>query len=329
MSDFVRPGQVLSGLVSQQASELYTRLLVKGSAQLGKGPGEIDVEADAPKELLAAAVVFRSGEDDNLLLPVTPAAALRTLLEQRHEELGDLQKRLRDGWRRLENQLPSTVDGGHGAGGRPGVEILTDGRRISAIAMELYHSAKVQFRGTETGDFPTRPTANRGFKPPPGAIEAGVRYRYLYQATVHNTPWGQQIIRDAVESGEEIRLRKHMPVKLMQMDSAAALLGIDRVANAALLIRSTELLAMIAEWFDLMWEDRLTNMIDGTTPSGLKPDQLQVLRLLPSADTDDTIARSMGTSVTTVRRHIRAIYAALGVNTRFAAGAAAVRRGWI
>jgi len=329
MSDSGRTGQVLSGLVSQQASELYSRLLVHGSLRLGKGHAAIDLDAPATQELLGAAVVFRSGQDDNLLLPVTPAAALRTLLEQRHEDLGELQQRLRDGWRRLENQLPSTVDSGSRPGMRPGVEILTDGLRISAIAMELYHSPKTQFRGTETGDFPTRPTSKRGFTPPASAIDAGVRYRYLYQSAVNNTPWGQEIIRDAIDAGEEIRLRKFMPVKLMQMDGVVALLGIDRRANAALLIKQPELLQMIAEWFDLMWEDRLTTLIDDTAPTGLKPDQLQVLRLLPTADTDDTIAKSMGTSVTTVRRHIRAIYAALGVNTRFAAGAAAVRRGWI
>ena len=40
-------------------------------------------------------------------------------------------------------------------------------------------------------------------------------------------------------------------------------------------------------------------------------------------------AQLTGTSTTTVRRHIAAILRRLGVSSRFAAGAAAQRRGWI
>ena len=85
---------------------------------------------------------------------------------------------------------------------------------------------------------------------------------------------------------------------------------------------------MISEWSDLMWGDPLTTIIDDSAQTGLKADQMQVLRLLPSAGTDDAIAKSICMSVTTFRRHIKAIYGTLGVHTRFAAGAAA-RRGWI
>jgi DNA-binding NarL/FixJ family response regulator len=329
MSDSGRGGLVLSGLVSPAAAELYSRLLVNGSLPVGTRPGEVDPDSEATKELLAAAVVFRSGQDDNLVRPVAPARALRALLELRHEDLGGLQQRLQEGWRRLEQQLPSTVVGGSDSSGRSGVEILTDGPRISALAAELYRTARVEFRGTETGDFPTRPSVNRGFTPRLTAIEAGVRYRYLYQASVHNTVWGRQVIRESIAAGEQIRLRKSMPVKMMQVDTSAALVSVDRTASAALLVRSPELLEMLAEWFDLMWEDRLTTSIDSSVPPGLSPAQLEVLRLLLSAETDNAIARSIGASVTTVRRHIRAIYAALGVNTRFAAGAAAARCGWI
>jgi DNA-binding NarL/FixJ family response regulator len=44
---------------------------------------------------------------------------------------------------------------------------------------------------------------------------------------------------------------------------------------------------------------------------------------------DAAIARRAGVSVVSVRRHITAVLAKLGVTSRFAAGAAAQRRGWI
>jgi DNA-binding NarL/FixJ family response regulator len=56
--------------------------------------------------------------------------------------------------------------------------------------------------------------------------------------------------------------------------------------------------------------------------------QRNVLTLMLSSD-DETIARRLELSVTTVRRHIKAIYRALGVNSRFAAGMAAAKLNWL
>jgi DNA-binding NarL/FixJ family response regulator len=56
--------------------------------------------------------------------------------------------------------------------------------------------------------------------------------------------------------------------------------------------------------------------------------QLRVLRMMPTDD-DAAIARRLRLSVSTVRRHIKALYLMLGVNNRFAAGMVAAKRGWI
>jgi DNA-binding NarL/FixJ family response regulator len=44
---------------------------------------------------------------------------------------------------------------------------------------------------------------------------------------------------------------------------------------------------------------------------------------------DHGIARRLEISVTTVRRHIKAIYEMLGVDNRFAAGVLAAKHGWL
>ena len=56
--------------------------------------------------------------------------------------------------------------------------------------------------------------------------------------------------------------------------------------------------------------------------------QLKVLRMMPTDD-DAAIARRLRLSVSTVRRHIKALYQMLGVNNRFAAGMVAAKRGWV
>ncbi|MEV0073573.1 LuxR C-terminal-related transcriptional regulator [Amycolatopsis sp. NPDC050768] len=54
-----------------------------------------------------------------------------------------------------------------------------------------------------------------------------------------------------------------------------------------------------------------------------------MLSLLAAGLTDEAIARSTGTGERTVRRHVCAILEILRVESRFAAGVAAAKRGWV
>jgi DNA-binding NarL/FixJ family response regulator len=51
--------------------------------------------------------------------------------------------------------------------------------------------------------------------------------------------------------------------------------------------------------------------------------------MLSTSQSDEAIARAAGMSVRTVRRHVAAILEILGVNSRFAAGMMAAKRGWL
>lgn len=66
-------------------------------------------------------------------------------------------------------------------------------------------------------------------------------------------------------------------------------------------------------------------------PSAGEPtdEERQILALLASGATDETIARLMDFSSRTAHRRVRELTAKLGVETRFQAGVAAVRHGWL
>jgi DNA-binding CsgD family transcriptional regulator len=59
----------------------------------------------------------------------------------------------------------------------------------------------------------------------------------------------------------------------------------------------------------------------------LSPREREVLRLIAAGDTSKAIARALGTSVTTVERHITHLYEKIGVRGRAEATAYALRRG--
>lgn len=314
----------LAGLVSHDAEVLYRRLRAAGTVAAER----FRASGDAAKELLDVGIAFHSGQDDSLIRPVDPPMALRLLLGHRQRELVDRQDRIIQGWNRLTDLLPSAFDGTPSER-VDGVRLITNFDEIVTRAAELYPSPKHRLRGTETGAFLTRPTRNRLRRPPPGSVRAGVRFQMIYDTEYLDTEPGSEIIRDSARAGEEVRLRDRLPVKMLHVDNSIALVGVGPAARTALLVRAGAVLAMLADWFDLMWEDASTVRLPGG-PDAAEPDELQmrVLRMMPTDD-DTAIARRLTLSVSTVRRHIKALYVMLGVNNRFAAGMVAAKRGWI
>jgi DNA-binding CsgD family transcriptional regulator len=328
MTDTGRPA-TLAGLVSAEAEETYQRLCTAGALRIGTSEGAVDPRSAGIAELLDLGVAFRSGQDDALVRPVAPAVALRILIEARQHEMVSFQNRILDGWTRLGKLLPTALDGGNGEERLDGIRVLTTFEDVVTRAAELYSAPKTRLRGTETGVFPTRPSGDRVRVPPPSALRGGARFQMIYEVDYQTTDAGASIIERSLRAGEEVRLRHWLPVKMLHVDDAIALVAADRAGQNAVLVQAPAVVAMLAEWFDLLWESPTTMAYPvGGTGTALTPAQCDVLKLMVAND-DETIARRLGVSVSTVRRHIKAIYRALGVNSRFAAGMAAAKLNWI
>lgn len=297
----------LAGLVSQEAEALFLRMLASG-------PAQGDPRSAAATELLDLGLAVHSSSSA-AIRPVDQAAALRLLLERRQHELMDQQRRILDGWTRLTSLLPRDL------GGRmcDGVVPLESFDEMAARTAELYPSAKQHVRGTDTGDGPAIINGAQG-------QARAARFRMIYPVTCVATPAGARIVEDSAAAGRQVRLRRDIPMKMLHVDDEVALISGAR--STGFLVQTPAIVTMLAEWFDLMWADAATIAPGGADEPGLTPAQHTVLRLMFAGD-DATIARKLAMSTTTVRRHVKAIYQVLGVNSRFAAGVAAAKRGWI
>ncbi|NUR89319.1 MAG: helix-turn-helix transcriptional regulator [Nonomuraea sp.] len=315
-------GNSLAGLVSPQAQALYDLLSARGELKL-----DVDVDGEAPEtlELLRAGVAFRGGEGDALLRPVSTAAALRLLVDREHAELVSRQARLASGWRGLVARL-----GFQGEPEEPaissGVQVIATMPEAAAKAVELYAAGTRLVRAAFTVDFETEPTAHRLLLPPASALADGAEYLGLYDVAYSGVPWGRRLMADSAAAGETVRMRKGVPTKLILVDDATALVAVAATGVPALLVTAPELVRMLSDWFDLMWRDSVTPEGDDIP---LTTAQRRVVRQLATGMTDEQIAHESGVSVRTVRRHIAVAMHALGADTRFAAGVAAARRGWL
>jgi DNA-binding CsgD family transcriptional regulator len=174
-----------------------------------------------------------------------------------------------------------------------------------------------------TGDFA---------QPPLPASRGLVRCRSIYEASVMEDPVGPAhhpgvrgsggACAAAAQGADEAETGR-----LHHCDTAATPAG----TAGALLIRAPVIIAALREYFEMLWE-RATPIAPqrgGQPGDRVTPAQHTVLGLMAEGLHDDAIARRAGISTTTVRRHIAAIMDRLNVTSRFAAGAAAQRRGWI
>jgi DNA-binding NarL/FixJ family response regulator len=91
------------------------------------------------------------------------------------------------------------------------------------------------------------------------------------------------------------------------------------------------MLDAFSELFEALW-DRAVPLNRATADQprdGLPSGDSELVGLLASGATDETIARALSWSVRTVHRHVHRLMTDVGAQTRFQAGMEAVRRNWV
>ena len=157
------------------------------------------------------------------------------------------------------------------------------------------------------------------------AVASGRRSRAVYPLrALHEAPETLQV---RVEEGEEVRLIDDLPTRLFVITGTHAIvpepLGFSD--SPRLLVRQGALVAALTLLFELYWE---RGVPIGEMSGANRTERTFILRQLRAGAKDEQIARTMGMSLRTVRRRISDLMIELGADTRFQAGAEAVRRGW-
>jgi len=135
-------------------------------------------------------------------------------------------------------------------------------------------------------------------------------------------------IRARARAGELVRVLPEVPSRLAILDDQAAVMADewgDHGGNR-LLVRHQGIIGALRQLFDELW--RRATAVPGMCAEATDA-QRQLLGMLASGAIDEQMARTLGVSLRTVRRHIAALMTELGAASRFQLGAEAVRRGWL
>lgn len=163
-----------------------------------------------------------------------------------------------------------------------------------------------------------------------GLIRSGRRSRAIYPARVLEE--APEVVRARAEAGEHVRILAAVPSRVAIMGDSAVLMSEHWGSSAGrrLVIRQDAIIGAITLLFDRLWDRAMSVPGLGSEPDpGRSNDRRLLLDQLSAGAKDEQIARALGLSLRTVRRRVADILEELDADSRFQAGAEAVRRGWI
>jgi DNA-binding CsgD family transcriptional regulator len=324
---------LFDGLVPAEVIEAYDRLLAHDGCAKDEAASLVGDVAlvEALTRLGMAHIQPHSPADPAWLRPASPDLALQGVLAGHQNQLARDQELLLDGQRRLagaqarfgahvNDRLPEHL-----------VRVVSDRTEISELSASLMNTAREDWMTLE--NLHTEMPLTEDFAQPPlPAFGGRVRCRSIYDAAAMEDPVARRVIRTCADAGEQARLLPEVPMKMKLADQTTAMLPLTPTGTAgALVVRAPVIIAALREYFEMLWERAtpLKAQRPATPSDRLTPAQQTVLELMALGLIDEKIARQAGMSVSTVRRHVTAIMNRLGVSSRFAAGAAAQRKGWI
>ncbi len=326
-------GSLFDGLVPAEVIAAYDRL----SATDGCAKDQADAlvgNAGLVEALTAAGMAhtqLHTPADPAWLRPAPPDLALQGVLAGHQNRLARGQELLLDGHRRLAGAQARFGIGVNGRFPAHLVSVLADRTQISELSAALMNTARKDWMTLENLHTDMPLTDDFAQQPLP-AFRGRVRCRSIYDAAAMDDPAARRIIQACADAGEQARLLPTVAMKMKLADQNTALLPLTPAGTAAaLVIKAPVIITALREYFEPCWERATPLRARRPAAPGrpLTPAQRAVLELMAEGLHDDAIARRAGLSTTTVRRHIAAIMNRLGVSSRFAAGAAAQRRGWI
>ncbi|MEU0685934.1 LuxR family transcriptional regulator [Streptomyces uncialis] len=309
------------------AARVYLTLLELAPAPLdavaaaaGVGGAEL---AAAYGTLVDAGLASAAGEGGDVVAPVPPTAGLEILARHRAAEVEESRIAVGGAFDSFRRQRLAAYN-------EDLVEVVT-GDAIGPRIRHAWASAREQIRQFESPPyFPLSGSTDDAL----ATLARGVTQRVVYSRESLEHPGHlREVIEPCVRAGEQARVLPSVPVKLVIIDDAYALVSLSikeaDVHNTMLVVQPCGLLSALMALFEQSWQNALPFQGRTTRPGGLPPADRRLLWLLAGGAGDDVIAREMGISRRTLYRRLQVLMAQLGAANRFQMALQAQRSGWL
>ena len=320
--------RVLEALGLDMDSEQVYLLLVeqhpRSAAELAAAAAVSTARVRAAiSRLEALGLATRSAGQPPRYQPTAPGVALETLALQRQREITSA--------RQVAQELQKVFGSRH-RGADEVVELVASPDQIKQRYVQLQQSAQ---REILNFDAPPYSLAPMDIEVELSRLAAGVRYRVIYSSEALDVPHRLASINQLIDAGQDARCLASVPIKLVVVDRRLALLPLQieqsEALSGAIVVHQSSLLDMLVLVFDEHWR-RATAIRAPTVAAGgseLTSTEQTLLAMLAAGQKDETVARQLGVTVRTVRRHVHELSERLDCHSRFQLALAAQRRGWL
>ncbi|MEV0583883.1 LuxR C-terminal-related transcriptional regulator [Nonomuraea sp. NPDC050310] len=326
--------ELMDGLLPEAASQGYALLLERGDCSEEDAARLVGAECLA--ELLRRGLahpVSRDSRTVKVIRATDPTLAFHDVLHELQSRLTESSNRLLDAHQRIGDIQRIFARRTAEQDPEDAIRLVTDRQEIQSLSVSLINMAQSDYMGLHTWRFVVAPRKGNFAPRPPSVLERKVRRRSIYSTEYFDNEVGYVTIQTAMSVGDEVRIHRHLPMKLKLIDEDAALLPLSPTGvTGVLLVRAPVVVKALRQYFELLWH-RATPVGDGSARQAGEgmPSEIhrQVLKMMALGMKDESIANRTGMSLRTVRRHIATIMEMLSVETRFAAGVTAAKRGWV
>jgi DNA-binding CsgD family transcriptional regulator len=313
---------------SDASLAVYVHAIRHGGITVGEPglPEALDLAADVVEASVDQLLQLRLLRRESVsgwwrLVPVSPEVAAASLISPIGEEI----HRQRAVISRIQSRLTAFqphYEAHREAGAGTGIESFSDATELSGHLHLAAERCRREFLGF-------RPQDVLSLKHIASMSADGVWVRLLLPHTLRTDLRARPILHDIVASGGLVRTTSRPPLRVIIFDDVVAfLLGGEGPGPAGVMIRHEETVRLLRDVVETTWTAAEPYATASIGYQDVTEDlHRTIVDLLASGLTDDVIARRLGISVRTCRRHIATVLSTLAAVSRFQAGALAASAG--
>lgn len=324
----------------QHLETVYRYATIHGAVELSDGVGaelglDVHVLADAIEQLAENRLLReagRAGDGTAVFQPVDPQVAAAMLVSPMEREIYRRRELIAQINERTERYRADFAATAAALGGGDTVEQISGALEVRGYLKVQSGSCRDEILVLQSGKQDTE-----AFNDLLGVclhlLERGVSVRIVCQHRSRADLTTRTKLEHAAAAGAQVRTLSQIPRSAVVFDRATAvLLGDSDGEPTASCIRRAEdgdddaVLSFLLDLFDHLWEGGATLETHETGYAEVADDlQRSIVALMAQGYTDEVVARKLGMSVRSCRRHIASLLRELGAVSRFQAGVEAGR----
>ncbi|MFF1442746.1 LuxR C-terminal-related transcriptional regulator [Streptomyces sp. NPDC058295] len=259
-------------------------------------------------------------DETNLFVPVSPEAAAAQLVTPIEAEIRQRQTTIERVRSDLMSLLPLYHEHRRRRRSKEAIDVLDDTGSVLSVLTDIAQKCTREVLTIQPGGGRPAAVLEEAFPRDSAMLERGIAMRILYEDTARFSPPTQRYVRAMEKAGALVRTTRELPSRLLIFDRETAVIPLERSATGAVLSREPSVVDFLLRVFEQLW--KTATPFGEALDDSASLDQVKqaIAQLLAAGHKDDFIARRLGISVRTCRRHIAEIMLHLNAESRFQAG---------